>query len=56
MCNGGRITHHFKHRTSNIEHRIWDSRNTLIFFVFQAVGTLERRLADGAQRIKIFGE
>jgi metallo-beta-lactamase family protein len=49
MCNGGRITHHFKHR-------IWDSRNTLIFVGFQAIGTLGRRLVDGAQRIKIFGE
>ncbi|MEM0516526.1 MBL fold metallo-hydrolase [Pseudoalteromonas sp. YIC-827] len=49
MCTGGRITHHFKHR-------IWDSRNTLIFVGFQAYGTLGRILVEGAQHIKLFGD
>ena len=49
MCTGGRITHHFKHR-------IWDSRNTLVFVGYQANGTLGRNLVDGAQQIKLFGE
>ncbi|BBN80338.1 MBL fold metallo-hydrolase [Pseudoalteromonas sp. A25] len=49
MCTGGRITHHFKHR-------IWDSRNTIIFVGYQANGTLGRILVDGAQHVKLFGE
>ncbi|MEI5639705.1 MULTISPECIES: MBL fold metallo-hydrolase [unclassified Pseudoalteromonas] len=49
MCTGGRITHHFKHR-------IWDSRNTIIFVGYQANGTLGRILVDGTQHIKLFGE
>ncbi|WP_462156561.1 MBL fold metallo-hydrolase RNA specificity domain-containing protein [Pseudoalteromonas sp. GB56] len=49
MCTGGRITHHFKHR-------IWDSRNTLIFVGYQANGTLGRTLVDGAQHVKLFGD
>ncbi|WP_440054927.1 MBL fold metallo-hydrolase RNA specificity domain-containing protein [Pseudoalteromonas sp. T1lg65] len=49
MCTGGRITHHFKHR-------IWDSRNTIIFVGYQANGTLGRMLVDGAQHVKLFGD
>lgn len=49
MCNGGRITHHFKHR-------IWDHNNTLVFVGYQAQGTLGRLIVDGAKHIKLFGE
>jgi metallo-beta-lactamase family protein len=49
MCNGGRITHHFKHR-------IWDKRNAVVFVGFQAEGTLGREIVEGAQWINIFGE
>ena len=49
MCNGGRITHHFKHR-------IWDKRNALIFVGFQAVGTLGREIVEGAKWINVYGE
>jgi len=49
MCNGGRITHHFKHR-------IWDKRNAVIFVGFQAEGTLGREIVEGAKWINIFGE
>ena len=49
MCNGGRITHHFKHR-------IWNKRNAVIFVGFQAEGTLGREIVDGAKWINILGE
>ncbi|WP_457750062.1 MBL fold metallo-hydrolase RNA specificity domain-containing protein [Sulfurimonas sp.] len=49
MCNGGRITHHFKHR-------IWDKRNAVVFVGFQAAGTLGREIVEGAKWINIFGE
>ena len=49
MCNGGRITHHFKHR-------IWDKRNAVVFVGFQAEGTLGREIVDGAKWINILGE
>jgi len=49
MCNGGRIIHHFKHR-------IWDSKNAIIFVGFQAEGTLGREIVEGAKWIKIYGE
>ena len=49
MCNGGRITHHFKHR-------IWDKRNAVIFVGFQAVGTLGREIVDGAKWLNVYGE
>ncbi len=49
MCNGGRITHHFKHR-------IWDKRNAVIFVGFQAEGTLGREIVEGAKWINVFGE
>ncbi|MFY8273925.1 MBL fold metallo-hydrolase RNA specificity domain-containing protein [Pseudoalteromonas sp. SSDWG2] len=49
MCTGGRITHHFKHR-------IWDSRNTIIFVGYQANGTLGRILVEGAGHVKLFGD
>ncbi|MEJ2088161.1 MAG: MBL fold metallo-hydrolase [Gammaproteobacteria bacterium] len=49
MCNGGRILHHFRH---NI-----DQRETHVLFTgFQPPGTLGRRIIDGADTIRIFGE
>lgn len=49
MCEGGRILHHLK---NNI-----DNPNTTILFVgFQAEHTLGRRILDGYERVKIFGE
>ncbi|MGH9834227.1 MAG: MBL fold metallo-hydrolase RNA specificity domain-containing protein, partial [Blastocatellia bacterium] len=49
MATGGRILHHLRKRLP-------DERNTVIFAGFQAEGTRGRRLLDGEQEIKIFGE
>lgn len=49
MCNGGRITRHFKHR-------IWNANNAVIFVGYQAVGTLGREIVDGAEWINIYNE
>jgi len=49
MATGGRILHHLRKRLP-------DERNTVIFVGFQAEGTRGRRLLDGENEIKIFGE
>jgi len=49
MCNGGRILHHFKNR-------LWNRKNALIFVGYQAVGTLGRKIVDGARWVKIYHE
>ncbi len=49
MCNGGRITRHFKHR-------IWESKNAIIFVGYQATGTLGREIVEGAEWIKLYDE
>jgi len=49
MCNGGRITHHFKHR-------IWNPKNTVLFVGYQAKGTLGREIIEGAKWINLYGE
>lgn len=49
MCNGGRIMHHLKHR-------LWNSRNAVIFVGFQVTGTLGRSIVDGQHSVKIYGE
>lgn len=49
MCTGGRILHHFKHR-------LWNSKNSVVFVGYQGVGTLGRHIVDGARWVKIYGE
>ena len=49
MCTGGRILHHFKNR-------LWNRKNAVLFVGYQAVGTLGRRIVDGAKWVKIYHE
>jgi metallo-beta-lactamase family protein len=49
MCDGGRIRHHLKHHLPN-------PRTSVIIIGFQAAGTLGRKLVDGAQTVRIFGD
>jgi len=49
MCTGGRVRHHLKHN-------LWGRKNSIIFVGYAARGTLARRIIDGAEKVRIFGE
>jgi metallo-beta-lactamase family protein len=49
MCEGGRVLHHLKHAVGS-------RRNAIMIAGYQAEGTLGRRIAEGADRVRIFGE
>lgn len=49
MCTGGRVRHHLKHN-------LWRKDSSVIFVGFAAHGTLARRIVDGADTVRIFGE
>ena len=48
MCEGGRVLHHLR---NNIE----KDSTTILIVGYQAEGTLGRRIAEGAKKVKIFG-
>lgn len=49
MATGGRILHH-------LIHRLPDERNIVLFVGFQALGTRGRRMLEGEEVVKLFGE
>ncbi len=49
MCEAGRILHHLK---NNIE----NPKNTILVVGFMAMNTLGRRIVQGKEKVKIFGE
>jgi len=49
MCSGGRILHHLKNN-------VWRPECHVVIVGFQAYGTLGRRLVEGADTIRLFGE
>lgn len=49
MCNAGRIKHHLQHNLGRPE-------CSIVFTGFQAQGTLGRRIVEGAEIVKIFGQ
>ena len=49
MCSGGRILHHLKHN-------VWRPQCHLVIVGYQAYGTLGRRLVDGAETIRLWGD
>jgi metallo-beta-lactamase family protein len=49
MCSGGRILHHLKNN-------VWRPECHLVIVGFQAEGTPGRRLVDGADTIRLYGD
>jgi len=49
MCTGGRVRHHLKHN-------LWRKEAGIVFVGYAVEGTPARRIIDGADHVKLFGE
>jgi metallo-beta-lactamase family protein len=49
MCTGGRVRHHLQHNLGRAD-------SSVVFVGYAAVGTLARRIIDGATQVAVFGE
>jgi metallo-beta-lactamase family protein len=49
MCTGGRVRHHLRHN-------LWRRESSVVFVGYAASGNLARRIIDGAEQVRIYGE